>query len=161
MIGIYGEHWLGNDNIHWLTNQGHYSLRVDLTDWQKNKVTAIYEDFRIEDENNGYRLHVYGYSGDSGDSLSKHNLNKFSTKDVDNDLVTKQFGGSCAKRFNGAWWYYKCYASNLNGVFYRNGLVADKKFDGIAWKSWKKANYSLMNVEMKIKPKTKIKNSNK
>ncbi|XP_029643016.1 angiopoietin-4 [Octopus sinensis] len=159
--GIYGEHWLGNDNIHWLTNQGHYSLRVDLTDWEKNKVTAIYEYFMIDDEKNGYRLHVDGFSGDSGDSLSKHNLNKFSTKDVDNDLVTKQFGGSCAKRFSGAWWYYKCYASNLNGVFYRDGSVADKKFDGIAWKSWKKANYSLMKVEMKIKPKTKIKDSNK
>ncbi|GAB1599864.1 angiopoietin-4-like, partial [Argonauta hians] len=155
--GIYGEHWLGNDNIHWLTNQGKYSLRVDLIDWQKSKVTALYEYFMVEDDSNGYRLHVEGYSGDSGDSLSKHNLSKFSTRDVDNDLVVKQFGGSCAKRFTGAWWYFKCYASNLNGVFYRNGVVAEKKFDGIAWKAWKKANYSLMKTEMKIKPIIKTK----
>ena len=108
----------------------------------------------VEHESQGYLLHVEGFSGEGGDSFSKHNLNKFSTKDVDNDRVTKQFNGSCANRFSGAWWYHKCYSCNLNGVFYRNGIVAEKKFDGIAWKSWKGPNYSMMKTEMKIAPVT-------
>lgn len=152
--GVYGEHWIGNDIIHQLTNQKAYKLRIDLTDWNKNKVTAFYDYFMVEHENEGYRLHVEGFTGEGGDSLSKHNLHKFSTRDVDNDRVTKQFGGSCANRFSGAWWYHKCYSSNLNGVFYRNGVVAEKKFDGIAWKSWKGPNYSMMKTEMKIAPTT-------
>lgn len=152
--GVYGEHWIGNDIIHQLTNQKVYKLRIDLTDWNKNKVTAFYDYFMVEHENEGYRLRVEGFTGEGGDSLSKHNLHKFSTRDVDNDRVTKQFGGSCANRFSGAWWYHKCYSSNLNGVFYRNGVVAEKKFDGIAWKSWKGPNYSMMKTEMKIAPTT-------
>ena len=40
---------------------------------------------------------------------------KFSTHDVDNDVLKTEMGGSCAKRFHGAGWYYKCYASNLMG----------------------------------------------
>jgi hypothetical protein len=129
-------------------------------DWDRNKVFILYEDFWIDSEAEGYRLHVSGYSGTVGDALSKHNGMKFSTKDVDNDEVgahIKQFktwDGSCAKRFNGAWWFYKCYQSNLNGVYYRSGgEVPGKKFDGVAWKPWKGPKYSLKRVEMKIRPK--------
>jgi len=87
LTGIYGEHWLGNDNIHYLTNQDHYSLRIDLMDWQKVNREANYEYFMVEDELQGYRLHVDGYSGDAGDGMAKHHQHKFSTIDVDNDKV--------------------------------------------------------------------------
>lgn len=150
--GLYGEHWLGNDNIHYLTNQNVYSLRVDLMDWDKTKKIAAYDYFLVENEDQGYRLHIDGYSGDAGDGLTKHDGNKFSTKDVDNDHVVKEFGGSCANRFHGAGWYYKCYASNLNGKFYKNGKIPEKKYDGITWKPWTGPNHSLKKVEMKIRP---------
>ncbi|XP_074662974.1 uncharacterized protein LOC141915376 [Tubulanus polymorphus] len=151
---LLGEHWLGNDYIHQITNQGEYVLKIEMTDWERNKVSATYEDFWIDDGDNGYRLHVSGYEGNAGDGLKKHDNEQFSTKDVDNDRMEKDFGGSCAKRFSGAWWYYKCYQSNLNGVYYRDGKVADKKFDGVAWKPWKGPKYSIRRVEMKIRPKT-------
>ncbi|XP_069118827.1 angiopoietin-related protein 1-like [Argopecten irradians] len=152
--GIHGEHWLGNDHIHYLTNQDHYTLMIELTDWNKTKKIAEYDYFMIDDETEGYRLHIGGYHGDAGDGMAKHNNHKFSTPDVDNDKVTKEFGGSCAKRFSGAWWYYKCYMSNLNGIYYRNGKVPPKLFDGVAWKPWTGSSYSLRSAEMKIRPST-------
>ncbi|KAL3873451.1 hypothetical protein ACJMK2_036567 [Sinanodonta woodiana] len=150
--GLYGEHWIGNENIHHLTNQDYYSLRVDLRDWDKEWRYAIYEYFLVESEDNGYRLNIDGYSGDAGDGLGKHEGSKFSTTDVDNDKVVKEFGGSCANRFHGAGWYYKCYSSNLNGKYYASGTVPDKQYDGVTWKPWKGPNYSLRVIEMKIRP---------
>ena len=153
---MYGEYWSGNDNIHYLTNQDYYTLRVELTDWDRNKYYAEYDYFIVEDESSHYRLHIGGYKGDAGDSMIKHNGHKFSTYDVDNDKAVKDFGGSCAKRFGGGWWYYKCYQSNLNGRYYSNGEVTDKRFDGIAWKELMKANYSFKKVEMKIRPRSAV-----
>ncbi|KAG8188327.1 hypothetical protein JTE90_026944, partial [Oedothorax gibbosus] len=58
--------WLGNDNIFALTNQGNYSLRMDMTAADNDSAYALYREFRIEDENANYRLHVKGYSGTAG-----------------------------------------------------------------------------------------------
>ena len=72
----------------------------------------------------GYTLHVSGYSaGTAGDSLSYHDLQKFSTKDNDNDPDFV----NCANLFSGAWWYKTCYYSNLNGKY------SDKSGRGIRW----------------------------
>lgn len=151
---MYGEHYIGNDVIHHVTNQNHYRLRVDLMDWERTKTFAEYDYFMVDSEEQDYRLHVEGYLGDAGDGLSKHNLMKFSTKDRDNDKIEKEFGGSCANRFQGAGWYFNCYASNLNGKFYKNGVIPEKKFDGITWKPWKGPNYSIMKVEIKMRPQS-------
>ncbi|KAL4237621.1 Fibrinogen C domain containing 1 [Mactra antiquata] len=150
--GLYGEHWLGNDNIHLLTNQDYYKLQVSLMNWDKEKKYAEFDYFIVENEEEGYRINIDGYSGDAGDGFTKHNGNRFSTKDVDNDKLVKEMGGSCAKRFNGAGWYYKCYASNLNGKYYKGGKIPEKQYDGVTWKPWTGPNYSLKKVEMKIIP---------
>ena len=110
-----------------------------------------------------------------GDGLSKHHGQQFSTHDVDHDRVTTQWGGSCAKRFHGAWWYYSCYSSNLNGRYYRGGPggvspgsqgggqeagrrieenVDGRSFDGVTWKPWHGSAYSLKRVVMKVIPRT-------
>ena len=154
LVGVFGEHWLGLENIHLITNQDYYTLRVELTDWDKHTVTAEYDVFMLDDEQHGYRLYVSGYHGDdAGDALSNHSGMKFSTRDVDNDLAVNEFGGSCAKRFSGAWWYHKCYKSNLNGKYYKLGDVTEGAFDGISWKPWKGPKYSMKKVEMKIRPR--------
>lgn len=41
-----GEHWLGNQHLHRLSNQGHYSLRIDLQDWSHAHKHALYHTFR-------------------------------------------------------------------------------------------------------------------
>ena len=78
---------------------------------------------------------------------------KFSTHDKDNDLAVKDFGGSCATRFHGAWWYNKCYKSNLTGKYYRGGKTEEGMYDGVAWKPWTGSDVSLKRVELKIRPK--------
>ncbi|ESO03350.1 hypothetical protein HELRODRAFT_157115 [Helobdella robusta] len=150
---ILDEHWIGNQVLHQITNQEHYKLRIEMTDWQRATRTVTYDRFRISNEEDGFRLFVAGYNkSPAGDSLRKHNRKKFSTKDVDNDDDETHFGGSCAQKFTGAWWYYNCYKSNLNGVFYPNGKVPADKFNGIVWKTWTGASSSLKKVEMKIRP---------
>ena len=46
-----------------------------------------------------------------GDSLTQHNGYTFSTKDRDNNDNNR----NCTVEYTGAWWYYNCYDSNLNG----------------------------------------------
>lgn len=62
----------------------------------------ILQNFRIEDEAHGYRLHISGYTGTAGDGMLHHSLNdkKFSTRDRDNDNHSK----NCAQLYEGGWW---------------------------------------------------------
>ena len=62
---------------------------------------------RVEAEDQGYLLHIGGYSGSAGDSMTVSgavNLNgmKFSTRDRDND---KKSSVHCAKDRKGGWWF--------------------------------------------------------
>ena len=43
---LHGEFWMGNENIHKITNQGDYSLRIDLEDWNHKHKHAFYQFFR-------------------------------------------------------------------------------------------------------------------
>ncbi|CAH1226529.1 ANGPT2 [Branchiostoma lanceolatum] len=42
-----GEYWLGNENIHLLTQQKNYKLRIDMSDWQGHSRYAEYSTFRL------------------------------------------------------------------------------------------------------------------
>ncbi len=147
------DHWLGNDMIHYLTNQVNCSLRIDMEDWRGNKKYAVYNKFLVKSEDEGYELAVSEFSSLStaGDSLSKHNGMRFSTFDVDNDEAPLElWNGNCAERFHGGWWYKACYRANLNGRYYDGGVVAEKMNDGVAWNSWHGLKYSLKFVEMRV-----------
>ena len=143
---ISGEYWLGLSKLHRLAN-GSVStkLRVDMRDKNNNSAYATYTTFYIGSSTTDYTLHVSGYSGTAGDSLTYHNLMKFTTKDNDNDPGNWGSSDNCAIEFSGAWWYNNCYYSNLNG-HYGHGTV-----DGIVWHHWKGGAYSLPYVEMKIR----------
>ncbi|XP_052818121.1 ficolin-2-like [Mya arenaria] len=139
--------WLGNEYIWALTNSGNYSLRVDLTAPDGQTAYAHYSNFKIGPESDNYRLHVSGYSGTAGDSLSGsssglngHGGHVFSTKD--RDATTS----ACTSRYHGAWWYNACHVSNLNGD-YGNTLYGQ----GLNWDSWKGYYVSLVKTEMKIR----------
>ena len=49
----------------------------------------------------------------------------------------------------GAWWYYSCHKSNLNGL-YLNGQHASHA-DGVNWFTFRGYNYALKRTEMKVK----------
>ena len=139
---LNGEFWLGLSKIHRLTQDGtDCTLRVDLEDFENETGYAKYSTFNIGDSTTDYPITVGGYSGDAGDSLIYHNGRKFSTRDRDNDL----HDGSCAVEFSGAWWYYNCYYSNLNGLYLNEYNVR-----GVIWYFFRASN-SLKVTEMKLK----------
>ncbi|XP_065070780.1 uncharacterized protein LOC135695580 [Rhopilema esculentum] len=135
------ELWLGNDKIHRLTQRTSMKIRFDLEAKDGDKAFAEYSSFRIEGEQNQYKLHVSGYSGTAGDSFTYHDKMMFSTFDRNSY--------SCAQTYRGAWWYYSCHNANLNGR-YLNGPHSSYA-DGINWYLFKGHHDSLVKTTMKIK----------
>ena len=142
---LEGEFWLGNANLHLLTKTCCHELRVDLKDFDNEARYAKYSNFMIGAKDGNYSLTVRSYSGDAGDSLTRHNGDQFSTKDRDNDIAKE----SCADLYKGGWWYDNCHSSNLNGLYLSgaHGSFAD----GIEWYAWREYHYSLKFVEMKFR----------
>uniref|UniRef100_A0A2K5TWI4 Ficolin 1 n=1 Tax=Macaca fascicularis TaxID=9541 RepID=A0A2K5TWI4_MACFA len=142
-----GEFWLGNDNIHALTAQGSSELRVDLVDFEGNRQFAKYRSFKVAGEAEKYKLVLGAFvEGSAGNSLGAHNNHFFSTKDQDNDVSSS----NCAVKFQGAWWYSDCHASNLNGLYLRG--PHESYANGINWSAAKGYNYSYKVSEMKMRP---------
>ncbi|GAB1597851.1 techylectin-5B-like [Argonauta hians] len=141
---VIREFWLGNDNIFLLTNQAHYKLRIDLWDFQGNRVYAIYDTFKIDGERDSYKLHIGKYKGSAKDSFSKHNGLLFSTSDKDNDKMSQYH---CAKEWEAGWWFTNCWFAILNGPYYEKSNVS---YRGISWNEWK--HEQLKKTEMKIQP---------
>ncbi|XP_066294588.1 uncharacterized protein [Branchiostoma lanceolatum] len=161
---ISGEHWLGLDNLYYLTRQRNYRLRIDLTDWTGRTVHAEYDQFYIDGADEKYRLHVSGYRGNANDSMVYHDGQAFSTQDRDNDRSgghcaqhtrdrdNDRSGGHCADQCSSGWWFNNCHFSNLNGVYHQGGPYNHTFRTGIEWYHWKGKSYSLKGVEMKVRP---------
>ncbi|XP_063436209.1 fibrinogen C domain-containing protein 1-like [Mytilus trossulus] len=142
---VNGEYWLGNENIHEITSRDNHDLRIELEDFDGNKRYAEYSIFNIADEENGYRLLVYNYSGNAGDSFGVHSGLMFTTFDKDND----RSGDNCAALYTGAWWYRGCHSSNLNGKYIAGNHTSFA--DGIEWYLWKGYHYSLKSTKMMVR----------
>ena len=140
---LTGEFWLGLSKIHRLTKEGSNTLRVDLGDFGGNTAYANYSTFSVSDGSTEYILTVGGYSGTAGDSLAQHNGMKFSTRDNDNDIHEST---NCAQYHTGAWWYFYCADSNLNGRYF---ITATNNEQTIHWHDWKNGHISLKFTEMK------------
>ena len=107
------EFWYGLKQLHCLTEQGHWEMRVDYqttSGW-----TFIhYHNFSVGSASEGYPLSVGGYSEKAGDFFlggdqPSGNM-KFSTKDKDND----KWSGNCAVYYKRGWWYRACHDININ-----------------------------------------------
>ncbi|XP_074529231.1 fibrinogen like 1B isoform X2 [Halichoeres trimaculatus] len=154
------EFWLGNEHIHSLLSQGKNLVKIDLMDWDGKRSHAFYENFRITDEADKYRLQYEIYSGRAGDALTgsggmvEHwstclSGMQFSTRDQDNDRYLQ---GSCAQENKAGWWFNRCHAANLNGKFYRSGKYKGQYDDGVVWGTWRSLWYSLRHTSMKVRP---------
>uniref|UniRef100_A0A8C2V990 Tenascin XB n=2 Tax=Chinchilla lanigera TaxID=34839 RepID=A0A8C2V990_CHILA len=140
---ISGEFWLGNEALHSLTQAGDYSLRVDLRAGDE-AAFAQYDSFRVDSAAQHYRLHLEGFHGTAGDSMSYHSGSVFSARDRDpNNLLI-----SCAVSYRGAWWYRNCHYANLNGLY---GSTVDHQ--GVSWYHWKGFDFSVPFTEMKLRPR--------
>ncbi|KAI3373694.1 hypothetical protein L3Q82_022279, partial [Scortum barcoo] len=154
------EFWLGNEHIHSLLSEGKNLVKIDLMDWDGQRNYAFYENFRINDEADKYRLQYEVYSGKAGDALTggggmvEHwstcaSGMQFSTKDQDNDRFLQ---GNCAEENKAGWWFNRCHAANLNGKFYHAGEYKGKFDNGVVWGTWKGLWYSLRHTTMKVRP---------
>ena len=118
------------------------------------KNNIIYDDATVAHVDPTITAHLVALSISllfiSGDSLSYHKNQQFTTKDRDNDEWsgnTWELNENCAVAHQGAWWYRSCYASNLNGNYFRG-----KYSSGIFWYHWKHYYFRLKGVNMKIRP---------
>lgn len=136
------EFWLGLANLHKITVGGPYELRVDLRD-KGEMAFAQYDKFSISEPRSRYKVHVGGYSGTAGDSMTYHHGRPFSTYDHDNDIAVT----NCALSYKGAFWYKNCHRVNLMG---RYGDNSHSK--GVNWFHWKGHEHSIEFAEMKIRP---------
>ncbi|KAM8933450.1 tenascin isoform 2-T2 [Pelodytes ibericus] len=136
------EFFMGLENIHKITSQGEYELRVDLRD-NDETAYAVYDKFSVGDSKSRYKLKVDGYSGTAGDSMTYHNGRSFSTYDKDNDSAIT----NCALSYKGAFWYKNCHRVNLMGRYGDNNHS-----QGVNWFHWKGHEYSIQFAEMKLRP---------
>ena len=56
-----GEFWFGNENLHQLTKDGNYKLKIELIDRDGTVAVVEYGTFIIGDEISKYTLTVDGY----------------------------------------------------------------------------------------------------
>lgn len=123
------EFWLGLTNIASLTSSSTWELRVNLVDFEGNNYTAVYNKFKVAQEE-PFKLTVTGYDearSNLQDSLSYHDQMYFSTKDNDNDKLSS----NCASDYLGAWWYRSCWESTLNGFNFNDKY--DASYQVIGW----------------------------
>ena len=75
---VRGEHWLGNEKIHQLTEIPS-QLRVEINKTSSGTRYAKYSNFTITNEATNYTLFVGFYSGDAKDKLTGYNGMAFTT----------------------------------------------------------------------------------
>ncbi|CAK8694833.1 microfibril-associated glycoprotein 4-like [Clavelina lepadiformis] len=142
-----GEFWLGLDKIHNLTNGRGCRLRIDIWDFENDHAFAEYSSFSMEDESDNYRLHIGGYGGNAGNSMTYNNNMRFSTKDSDNDVWSP---GNCAvdnNGPNGGWWWQRCGHARLNSVWGSDGNAGQN----IGWYDWKDNWSAMKTTSMKFR----------
>ncbi|KAK4315076.1 hypothetical protein Pmani_013670 [Petrolisthes manimaculis] len=145
------EMWLGLEALYQLTHSGphHYQLRVDMVDFKLGPKYALYQEFRVGPESDGYRLHVANYSGTAGDALTYfHSGRRFSTHDRDQDVTRNR---SCAVDKEGGWWFHACYAAHLNGRHPSSPPNRSGNSTEMRWWSSRENVLVLTHVEMKLR----------
>ncbi|XP_064084626.1 ficolin-1-like [Macrobrachium nipponense] len=138
-----GEHWMGLDFLHLLTSYYPTTLRFEASDFNRVEKFAEYNTFRVDNEENNYKLTLNGYQNDSTmlDNLLINNDCYFTTSDRDND---NSILGNCATYTNvghGGWWYSNCGYSRLTGPL----------FNSVTWSSASVYNWDKPRTTVSLK----------
>jgi len=174
-----GEYWLGNEYVSKIMGNKPSALAISMERFNGDQYTIGYEEFRMGNEREAYKLKTIGKFHDNnnaGNALmgasfgnqgysDKDQTNtihvgmKFSTYDKDNDKSK----GNCAEEDRSGWWFNKCSAANLNGHYYSKGQFDASKSnsgeydDGILWMTATKNKWeSLKTTSMMIGPNLDI-----
>uniref|UniRef100_A0A0K8R3B3 Putative ficolin/ixoderin n=1 Tax=Ixodes ricinus TaxID=34613 RepID=A0A0K8R3B3_IXORI len=154
--GFYGglsSYWIGNENLHLLTNfpNNEQVLRIELTRQDGNNINVEYDQFKVGSKADEYELSIGKYKGPHGyDALKSYNGHKFF---MGNSYYKPIYSG-CYPHLSGGWWYNDCVHSNLNGRKLQSTDPKNKRGLGITWfKDGDTSSYDAIydQVEMKIR----------
>ncbi|XP_051860824.1 ryncolin-1-like [Drosophila albomicans] len=107
--------FLGLEKIHRITSLQRHELYIHLVTLNGSTYNARYDDFKISDKDNGYKLSLGKFSGTIIEDAMRYAENiKFTTIDRDNDEADK---ANCAVVFKSGWWHTDCYNCNLNAPY--------------------------------------------
>ena len=153
---LEGEFWYGLENIHCLTTRDDVELRIELGNGTTPSIVWTYQLFQVGGAATNYRLTIGEGQGvgNSYDAMANQNGRPFSTRDNDNDAWSQ----NCAAVYGGAWWYNRCFSSNLNGKYV---LHTPENYSGsytaganrLSWYNGSRYVH-FTKVQMKIRPKT-------
>ncbi|XP_059159700.1 ficolin-1-like [Physella acuta] len=139
-----GDFYLGNENIHCMTVNKTYELRIDMK-YLGNSYYAGYTGFLLYSEADFYKISFSGFYGNTSDSFGAMNNNKpFGTYDKAYDKASL----NCATTYRAAWWFGGCHSALLNGNY---GNTEYSK--GVEWLAITYYYSSLNFTEMKIRPR--------
>ncbi|XP_062601979.1 angiopoietin-related protein 1-like isoform X1 [Saccostrea cucullata] len=130
-------HWLGLDNIHYLTARGYHILTVYMIDWYAVSKAVRYFHFNVSGAPN-YQLSIRDYLGQVPDDLLYNHGMNFATYD-------KPDYNNCAQKLRAGWWYNDCTYALPTGVYYSGGDYRPNAgfYDGMFWKDWRGYGHSL------------------
>ena len=106
------EFWYGLQNIHFLTRNGQWEMRIDYK-FENNTWSHLhYNQFSVGSASKDYPLTVRGFTGVGTDWFASHPVHreKFSTPDNDNDKSRR----NCAASSKSGWWYKNCSDIDIN-----------------------------------------------
>ncbi|XP_059139222.1 tenascin-R-like isoform X8 [Physella acuta] len=133
-----GDFWQGLEQVHQLTNNGEWELRVDMK-FKGRDYYANYKTFKVDNQRNYYTLRVGQFFGNVGGDLTFHNGMKFSTTDTLTNKI-------CSQKYHGGWWFHNCHSTYLTGEW---GSKIWAK--GVHWDSLSTSDENLDSAEMKIR----------
>ncbi|XP_062135334.1 fibrinogen-like protein 1 [Drosophila sulfurigaster albostrigata] len=144
-FGSYrSDFFLGLEKIHRINSLQRHELYIHLVALNGSTYNARYDDFKISDEDNGYKLSLGKFSGTVEENAMRHHENmKFTTFDRDND--NHKF--NCAERWHGGWWFDACHHCHLTGQYGLNTLY---------W--WGSNPVRIQKAKMLIRPKEAMNN---
>ncbi|XP_053685807.1 angiopoietin-related protein 6-like [Sabethes cyaneus] len=97
-----GEYWLGVEKLYQLTASRSCELLIHMEDFDDNSAYQLYQNFRVLNEQDGYKLLLGNSNGTAGNALSIYSNEVFVTYD------TQKSYSSCARDFGSGFWHWGC-----------------------------------------------------
>ncbi|KAM4545483.1 angiopoietin-related protein 5 [Odontesthes bonariensis] len=162
---LAGEHWLGLKKVFHIVNQKETRFQLHVALVSKDDVTsyASYDDFRLDNDMQSFRIHLGRYAGSAGDAFRGYDQEQnqdtapFSASDVDNDgcnpfcAMANSSVESCSIQHNHTgWWFNQCGLANLN-CSPEDGEKNQRTC--ILWDTWRHNGvpHTIKSVTMKIR----------